>query len=326
MTTSTLPVTIADVEAARERLRGVARHTPLLPYPRTAPRLPDEVWIKPESLQLTGSFKLRGAYNKIAGLSLEERARGVVTYSSGNHAQGTACAAALLGIRAVVVMPDNAPPVKVEGTRALGAEIVRCGPASDERQAVAEQLAAERGLVIVPPFDDPWIMAGQGTVGLEIADDLPPVEVVLVPVGGGGLISGVATAIKARRPQARVIGVEPALAADAQQSFREGHVVAWPAADTSRTLADGVRTQSLGALTYAVIRERVDDIVTVSEEDIRAAVRHYARYLKLVVEPTGALTLAALLSGAYAGRGQCVALVVSGGNIEPRVLASILNE
>ncbi len=326
MTTATLPITIQDIEAARERLRGVARHTPLLPYPRTAPRLPNEVWVKPESLQLTGSFKLRGAYNKIASLSLEERARGVITYSSGNHAQGTACAAALLGVRAVVVMPDNAPAVKVEGTRALGAEIVRCGPASDERQAVAERLAAERGLVIVPPYNDPWVMAGQGTVGLEILGDLPLADVVLVPVGGGGLISGVATAIKARRPEARVIGVEPALAADAQQSLREGHIVAWAAADTSRTLADGVRTQSLGALTYAVIRERVDDIVAVSEDDIRAAVRHYARYLKLVVEPTGALTLAALLSGAYAGRGQRVVAVVSGGNVEPSILAAILSE
>jgi threonine dehydratase len=326
MTTATLPITIQDIEAARERLRGVARHTPLLPYPRTAPRLPNEVWVKPESLQLTGSFKLRGAYNKIASLTLEERARGVITYSSGNHAQGTACAAALLGVRAVVVMPDNAPAVKVEGTRALGAEIVRCGPASDERQAVAERLAAERGLVIVPPYNDPWVMAGQGTVGLEIFDDLPQVDVVLAPVGGGGLISGVATAIKARRPEARVIGIEPALAADAQQSLREGHIVAWDAADTSRTLADGVRTQSLGPLTYAVIRERVDDIVTVSEDDIRAAMRHYARYLKLVVEPTGALTLAALLSGAYAGRGQCVVAVVSGGNVEPSILAAILAE
>src|SRR5207248_2456424 len=160
-------------------------------------------WIKPESLQLTGSFKLRGAYNKIAALPPQERARGVITYSSGNHAQGVACAAALLGVRAVVVMPDNAPPVKVAGTQALGAEVVRCGPASAERQAVAERLAAERGLVIVPPFNDALVMAGQGTAGLEIADDLPNVEAVLVPIGGGGLISGVATAIRGRCPQAR---------------------------------------------------------------------------------------------------------------------------
>jgi threonine dehydratase len=326
MTTTTLPIGIEDVEAARERLRGVAVRTPLLRYPRTAPRLPNEVWLKPENLQLTGSFKIRGAYNKIAALAPEERARGVITYSSGNHAQGVACAAALLGVRATVVMPDNAPPVKVAGTRALGAEIVRCGPASEERRQVAEQLAAERGLMIVPPYNDAWIMAGQGTVGLEIAEDLPQAEVVLAPVGGGGLLSGVATAIKARLPRARVIGVEPVLAADAQESFRAGELAVWPAADVSRTIADGARTQSLGALTYAVIHERVDDIVTVDDDALRAAVRHYARYSKLVVEPTGALTLAALLTGAVDMRGKCVVAVISGGNVEPAALAAILAE
>jgi threonine dehydratase len=324
MSVTTLPITLADVEAARERLRGVVTRTPLLRYPRTAPRLPNEVWFKPENLQLTGSFKIRGANNKIAALPPQERAQGVITYSSGNHAQGVACAAALLGVRATVVMPENAPTVKVEGTRALGATVVFCGPASEERRAVAERLAIERGLVIIPPYNDPWIMAGQGTLGLEIVEDLPQVAVVLVPLGGGGLLSGVATAIKARRPQARVIGVEPALAADGQESLRSGQIVTWPVEAVSRTIADGARTQALGELTYAVIRAQVDSIVTVSDDDIRAAMRHYARYLKLVVEPTGAMTLAALLSGAVDVRDSCVAAVISGGNVEASALAAIL--
>ena len=318
------PITLADIEAARARLAGVIHRTPLLRYPRTAPRLAQELWLKPESLQLTGSFKIRGAYNKIAALDPTERARGVITYSSGNHAQGVACAAALLGVRAVVVMPDNAPVVKVEGTRALGAEIVRCGPSSEERRQIAEQLAAERGLVIIPPFNDPWIMAGQGTVGLEILDDRPEIDTVLAPIGGGGLLGGIATAVKLRRPDVRVIGVEPALAADAQQSLREGHIVTWSAEQVSRTIADGARTQAVGDLTFAAIQAHVDTIVTAEDDALRAAIRHYVRYCKLVVEPTGALTLAAVLAGAIDLRDRRAALVISGGNVEPAALAAIL--
>jgi threonine dehydratase len=313
-----LPVSLAEIEAAAGRIAGQAVHTPLLRLP-----LDGEVYVKPESLQRTGSFKFRGAYNALASTTRERIERGVVADSSGNHAQGVAAAAALLGVPATIVMPENAAQVKVERTAGWGAEIVRCGNSTDERQRVAGEIRDARGFEYIPPFDDARIVAGQGTVGLELVHDLPDVETVVVCIGGGGLISGVATAVKALRPSARVIGVEPELAADAQQSLREGRIVRWSAENVTRTICDGVRTQSLGELTFAAISTLVDEIVTVTEEDVLAAMRYALLEAKLLLEPTGALTLAALLSGAVQAVGPTV-LVASGGNADPALIASLL--
>jgi threonine dehydratase len=304
------------IQAAAERLRGVTVRTPVVPFTGPPPRL----FVKAESLQPIGAFKLRGAYNAIASLPAAERARGVITYSSGNHAQGVARAARLLGTTAVIVMPDDAPAIKRERVEADGAEIVVVGPASDERQARAEAIAAERGLAIIPPFDDDGIIAGQGTAGLEILEDLPSTGLVLVPVGGGGLASGVATAIKTLRPDVHVIGVEPELAADARASLARGEIVRWAAADVSRTIADGARTQALGERTFAHLTAYLDGIVTVTEEEIAAAVRLAAERARLVVEPSGALAIAAAVFHpgeiGLPADGDTVA-VASGGNVDP---------
>jgi threonine dehydratase len=310
-------VTIDAIRAAARTLLGVAIRTPLVPY---GP-LEDRILLKAESLQPIGAFKIRGAYVAVASLTAVERARGVITYSSGNHAQGVARAARLLGAPAVIVMPDDAPTIKRERVAADGAEIVIVGPASDERRERAEAIAAERGLAIIPPYDDDRIIAGQGTVGLEIAEEVPDVAAVLVPIGGGGLASGVAAAMKALVPGARVIGVEPELAADARDSLERGEIVHWSAADVSRTIADGTRTQALGERTFAHLRAHLDGIVTVSEAEIAAAVRLIAERSRLVAEPSGALALAAIVfRGAELGLGDLggpVVGVVSGGNVDP---------
>lgn len=310
-------VTLQAIRAAAETLRGVSARTPLVAFgDPTERRL-----LKAESLQPIGAFKIRGAYVAVGSLTPAQRARGVITYSSGNHAQGVARAARLLGAPAVVVMPLDAPAIKRERVAADGAEIVIVGIASDERQRLAESIAAERGLSIIRPFDDDRIIAGQGTIGLELVDDLPDLAVVLVPIGGGGLASGVATAIKALRPGIRVIGVEPELAADAQESLTRGQIVRWPAELVSRTIADGTRTQALGLRTFAHLRAYLDGIVTVSEAEIAGAVRLAAERSRLVVEPSGALSLAAMaFHGAelgLAGVDGSVVAVVSGGNVDP---------
>ena len=259
-------------------------------------------------------------------LSEDERQRGVITYSSGNHAQGVAYSARALRAKAVVVMPRSAPVNKVEATRALGAEIVPVGPSSSERQAKAEELAAEHGYVIIPPFNDEKIIAGQGTTGLEIVEDLPGVELVLVPVGGGGLISGVATAVKHLRPQAKIIGVEPELAADAQASLRAGNIVVWSAEQVGRTLADGLRTQHVGEINFEHIRHYVDDVITVSEGEIREAMRRLALGARLVAEPSGAVAPAAFLFHTdELPRAEKAVAIISGGSVEPQILASVLD-
>ena len=250
---------------------------------------PRKLFLKLENLQPIGAFKLRGAYNKVASVTDEERRRGVISYSSGNHAQGVAYAARALGVKAIIVMPGNAPKNKLEATAALGAEIVIVGPSSEERRLRAEELAAEHGYAIVPPYNDEKIIAGQGTVGLEILEDLPNVETVLVPVGGGGLISGISAAIKLSNPQVNVIGVEPELAADAQASLRAGRIVSFPAEQVSRTLADGLRTQSIGAINFEHMRAYVDDIVIVTEDEIREATRLLSANAKTLAEPSGAV-------------------------------------
>lgn len=305
------------IRRAATLLVGVTLRTPLIAFGPPERRR----FLKAESLQPIGAFKLRGAYVAIASLGPQERARGVVTYSSGNHAQGVARAARLLGVRCVVVMPADAPTIKRARVEADGAEIVTVGLASDERRSVAERLAAERNLAIIPPYDDDRIIAGQGTCGLEIAEDVPDLGLVLVPVGGGGLAAGVAAAVRALRPTARVVGVEPELAADARESLERGHIVRWPAELVGRTIADGTRTQSLGERTFAHLATLLDGIVTVSEAEIAAGVRLAAEEARLVVEPSGALPIAALrFRAAELGLDRtdgAVVAVVSGGNVDP---------
>ena len=318
-------VTLDDIILAQTRLRGACPHTPLLPNPRQEKdRL---LFFKAENFQPIGSFKLRGAYNKIASLSDEERKRGVIGYSSGNHAQGVAYAARALGVKAILVMPSTAPKVKLESTRAMGAEVVVVGPGSSERLAKAEELARQHGYVIVPPYNDEKIIAGQGTIGLEIFQDMPEVETVLAPIGGGGMVSGIATALKMSKHGVKVIGVEPEMANDAQQSFRAGRLVEIPAEQTTRTIADGLRTQSIGAIPFEHIRKYVDDVVTVSEAEIIEAVRRMVMDAKLVAEPSGAVTFAAFLFHRdQLPRTRYNVAVISGGNIEPHVLARIMTE
>jgi threonine dehydratase len=316
-------VSLDDIKLAQQRLCGIATRTPLIAYPRQQPGR--ELHLKPESLQPIGSFKLRGAYNKIASLADAERQRGVISYSSGNHAQGVAFAARALGVKAVIVMPNNAPQIKIDSTRALGAEVVFVGPASSERKARAEDLAREHGYAIIPPYNDEKIIAGAGTTGLEIFADLPDADLVLVPVGGGGLISGIAAALKLSGSQAKVIGVEPELASDAQASLRSGRIVEFSAGQVSRTLADGLRTQSVGEINFDHIRRFVDDIVTVSESEMLAAIRTLALDGKLVAEPSGAVTFAAFLFCAdQLPPARKTVAVISGGNIEPDLLSRIL--
>ena len=314
---------LGDIGEARRRLRGVALRTPLVPCPHGRPGR--ALYFKPESLQPTGAFKLRGAYNKIFSLSPEERRRGVIAHSSGNHAQAVAYAARALGTRAVIVMPRDAPRVKLEATAVLGAEVVPVGADSGERVRRAGELAAEHGYVPVPPYDDEILIAGQGTIGPEILEDLPEVETVLVPVSGGGLISGIAAAIKLSRPDVRVIGVEPELAADARASMKSGRLVEFPAEQVGRTVADGLRVRRLGETPFEHVCAFVDDIVAVAEEEIIEAMRRLALRVRLVAEPSGAVTFAAYLfhRDELSASRRTVA-VISGGNVEPRLLAEVL--
>jgi len=340
-------VSLDDIRAAQTLLHGIAVRTPLFEWTGAGDQR--KLYLKLENLQPIGAFKLRGAYNKVASLSDEERRRGVISYSSGNHAQGVAYAARALGVKAIIVMPGNAPKNKLDATAALGAEIVTVGPSSEERRLRAEELAAEHGYAIVPPYNDEKIIAGQGTVGLEILDDLPNVETVLVPVGGGGLISGVSAAIKLSnialshpalghpqlghpqlgqaklvQPRAKVIGVEPELASDARASLRAGRIVSFPAEQVSQTLADGLRTQSIGAINFEHIRAYVDDIVSVTEDEIREAMRALSANAKTLAEPSGAVAAAAFLFHADELPKTAINVaVISGGNIDPTLLAEL---
>jgi threonine dehydratase len=316
-------IILEDIRLAQRRMRGVALPTPLVPCPHG-----DEdrtLYFKAENLQPTGAFKLRGAYNKISSLPPEERRCGVVAHSSGNHAQAVAYAARSLGVRAVIVMPRGAPRVKLDAAAALGAEIVLVGDDSAERTRKAEELAAQHGYVPVPPYDDETLIAGQGTVGLEILKDLPEVEAVLVPVSGGGLISGVAAALKLSRPEVRVIGVEPELAADARASLKSGRLVEFPAEQVGRTIADGLRVRKLGDAPFEHVRAFVDDIVAVSEDEILEALRRLVLRVRLVAEPSGAVPFAAYLFHREELPATRVNVaVLSGGNVEPHFLAEVL--
>ncbi|HSR42369.1 MAG TPA: threonine/serine dehydratase [Longimicrobiales bacterium] len=314
-------VSLEDVEAAAERIRGVPVRTPLLPCPGLSETLGAEVRLKCESLQRTGSFKIRGAYHFVSRLPREDLERGVVTYSSGNHAQAMALAARLRDVRAVVVMPTTAPAVKVEGARRLGAEVVFEGTTSVERQRRAEAMAREQGLTVVPPFDHPDIIAGQGTVGLETAQEWPELDTFVVPVGGGGLASGSAVAIRALIPEARIVGVEPVGAASMRAALDADEVVELDGIDT---IADGLAPVRAGELTFRHVRALGDDVATVEDEAIREAAAWLLTRRKLVVEFSGAATVGALRSGAVPVEGRRVAAVLSGGNLDPSLLGELL--
>jgi threonine dehydratase len=318
-------VSIDAIRAAADRIARIAVKTPLVrAYFQD---VPGAVWLKAESLQPIGSFKLRGAANKILQLTPDEIARGVITYSSGNHAQGVAYAAREVGAKAVIVMPSNAPEIKRAATIALGAEVVDVGVASSERLSKAEELVREHGYVVIPPYDDEQIITGQATCGLEIIESLPEIDLVLAPVSGGGLLSGIATAVKRISPKTKVFGVEPDLAGDAAESFRTGKMVTWPAELTSRTIADGLRTQSVGLRNFAHIQAFVDGIVTVTEAEIRAAMRAIVGSARIVPEPSGAASSAALLfHRAELPAFKTAVAVVSGGNVDPVLLAEVLTE
>jgi threo-3-hydroxy-L-aspartate ammonia-lyase len=325
-------VSLDEIRAAAQRLHGVIIRTPLVPFLAAEPA---RLLIKPESLQPVGSFKLRGAYNAIATLPDEARQRGVVAHSSGNHGYAVAYAAALLGVKAAVVVPENAPAVKTDAIAGAGAELVRVPPTLAARIAASNQIAQSRGYAEIPPFDDRRVIAGQGTIGLEIAEDRKdePPAAVLVPVSGGGLISGIAAAVHALSPDTRIIGVEPELAADARASLHSGTRVAWPTADVTRTMADSLRVEQVGELPFAHIREYVSDIVTVTDEEMLTTVRRLARQARLVAEPGGSVAVAAALFRSAAelgtaepgtGGGPLVA-ILSGGNIDPALLGNVLS-
>lgn len=336
-------VTLADVEAAAERLRGIALRTPLLAFgPLPAESAGPRAWLKAENLQPIGAFKIRGAYNALSQLSDRERAAGVVSHSSGNHAQGVARAARLLGIRAIIVMPSDAPAIKVAGVRADGAEIDVVGPDNEERITRAHDLAERHAMALVPSFDDARIVAGQGTVGLEIVEQLQEYRsaepgmvssgsdrplTVLVPIGGGGLSAGVCVAVKGLRPDATVIGVEPELAADAADSMQQDRIVRWGPELTGRTIADGTRTSALGRIPFSILRRLLDGVLTVSEADIKVAMLEAATRARIVAEPSGALPIAAWRRhrAELPAEGDTV-MVVSGGNVDPDLYCRLLAE
>jgi threo-3-hydroxy-L-aspartate ammonia-lyase len=315
-----LLVSLDDVKEAARRLEGIVVRTPLLRSVELSEEVGGEIRLKCESLQRIGAFKARGANNFVLQLSDEEAARGVITYSSGNHAQAVALAAGLRGVRAVVVMPTTAPPVKREGAERLGAEIVVEGTTSLHRKGRAEAIAEAEGLVMVPPFDDPWIIAGQGTVGLEIVEDWPEVDTVLVPIGGGGLVAGVAAAVRRLLPDARVVGVEPEGAASMRAALDAGGPVPL---ERISTIADGLAPVRSGELTYLHVRDLVEDVITVDDAAIRDAARFLLLRQKLVVEYSGAATVAAVRSGRVDAAGRRVAAILSGGNLDPSLLLEL---
>jgi threonine dehydratase len=313
-------VTWADVQSAARILEGKAHRTPVLTS-RTVDRLTSaRVFFKCENLQRGGAFKFRGAYNALHHLGGDEKVRGVIAYSSGNHAQAVAIAGSLLGVPAVIVMPADAPQVKIEATRGYGAEVVLYDPARDDRMAIAREIATARGLTLVPPFDHPHIVAGQGTAAKELIEETGPLDVLLVPCGGGGLLSGCAIAARALAPEAAVIGVEPSLGDDVVRSFRSGVIqrVDYPA-----TIADGARTSAPGEITFPLIMHYVADMLTVDDEALLRTLWFVWERLKIVVEPTGVLGIAALLEGRLDARGKRVGVVLSGGNADFKSLCAL---
>lgn len=321
MIDTTLAVSFDDVRAAAERLRGVAHRTPVVTSRTLDERTGAKVFLKAENLQRIGAFKFRGAYNRIAQLTPEQRRGGVVAFSSGNHAQGVALAAQLLGVPATIVMPDDAPAAKLAATRGYGAEVVTYDRVRMNRAELAASIAAEKGATLVPPYDDPAIIAGQGTVALELIEETGALDALLVPAGGGGLLAGCALAATALSPGVQMYGVEPEAGDDWVRSLAENRIVSIP---VPKTIADGQQTQAPGDLTWPIVRRFAAGILTVSDDEIRAAMRFAFERLKLVVEPSGATALAALLCGRIDAHGKRVGIVISGGNADPAVFASAI--
>jgi threonine dehydratase len=317
----TLAISYQDVAAAAQRLAGVAHRTPVMTS-RTANELTGaELFFKCENFQRMGAFKVRGAYNSLAQFSAEQRRAGVVAFSSGNHAQAIALSARLLGMPAAIVMPHDAPPIKIEATRGYGAEVLLYDRYKEDREAIGQQLARERGMTLIPPYDHPQVMAGQGTAALELMQDVGRLDLLLVCVGGGGLISGCAVAAHHLQPECRVIGVEPEAGNDVQQSLRRGEIVH---IEVPRTIADGAQTQQPGRYTFPVIQALVADVVTVSDEALTRALRFFAGRMKIVVEPTGCLGAAAAFEGVVDVRGRRVGVILSGGNVDMARYATLL--
>jgi threonine dehydratase len=308
-----MEVTYADVAAAHERIKPCAKRTPVLASSTIDALTGAKVHFKCENFQRMGAFKFRGAYNALSQLAPEQRRRGVVAFSSGNHAQAVALAGKLLGVPATIVMPTDAPRVKLEATRGYGAEIVTYNASNEDRQKIAERLAAERGLTVIPPFDHPHILAGQGTAAKELIEETGPLDILMVPCGGGGLLSGCSIAARHLSPNCRVFGVEPAAGDDGLRAFRAGKLVTIPLPDT---IADGARTMSLGKLTFSIIQKNVSDFLTVTDEELLKWMFFLWERMKIVVEPTGALAAAALLQGKIDAKGKQVGVVISGGNVD----------
>jgi threonine dehydratase len=317
----TLSINHADVRAAAARLAGIAHRTPVATSRTANQRTGAQLFFKCENLQRMGAFKFRGAYNALSQFTPEQRRAGVVAFSSGNHAQAIALSGRLLGIPATIVMPNDAPQMKVDATRGYGAEVQLYDRYSEDREAIGRKLADERGMTLIPPFDHPHVMAGQGTAALELIEDAGPLDVLLVCVGGGGLISGCAVAAKHALPQCRVIGVEPEAGNDVQQSLRRGEIVH---IDVPQTIADGAQTQAPGRFTFPVIRALVDDVLTVTDRQLVLTMRFFAERMKMVVEPTGCLAAAAVLEGMLDVRGQRVGIIISGGNVDIDRYAELL--
>lgn len=314
-------LTFNDILKAKERLRGVAHRTPVLTSTRFNERAGCEIYFKAENLQRMGAFKFRGAYNKIASLSDEERGRGVIAHSSGNHAQAVALVSKIFGIPAVIVMPEDAPQAKVAATRGYGAEVILYDRYRDSREAISERLSKERGLTLVPPFDDYLVMAGQGTAALELLEDVPALDFLLVPCSGSGLLAGCAVAAKYLCPSIRLFGVEPEAGNDTWQSFRKGERVEIP---VPKTIADGLQVQAPGRLTFPIIQQLVEDILLVSDEELIATLRFILERLKVLVEPSGAAGAAVAFHRKFDFAGKRVGVILSGGNVDPGKLAGWL--
>ena len=317
----TLAISFDDIEAAAARLKGVAHRTPAMSSRFSGEHTGAQVYFKCENLQRMGAFKFRGAYNALAQFSQQQRRTGVVAFSSGNHAQAIALAARLLKMPATIVMPNDAPAVKITATKGYGADVVLYDRYTEDREAIGQRLATERGMTLIPPYDHPHVMAGQGTAALELIQDVGSLDVLLVCVGGGGLISGCAVAAQGLAPECRVIGVEPAAGNDVQQSLAAGRIVH---IEVPRTIADGAQTQHPGTLTFPVIQRHVERILTVTDEQLVATMRFFAERMKLVVEPTGCLAAAAILEAGFDVRGKRVGVIVSGGNIDVRRYGELL--
>jgi threonine dehydratase len=318
---SQLPICFDDIVHAHERIAKVAHRTPVLTSSTANTLTGAQIFFKCENFQRAGAFKFRGAYNAIAQFSAEQRARGVVAFSSGNHAQGIALSARLLDVKAVIVMPQDAPAIKVAATRGYGAEVVLYDRYTEDREAIGRQLAEQRGLTLIPPYDHPHVMAGQGTLVKELIEEVGELDALLVPLGGGGLLSGCATAAKAMLPACQVFGVEPQAGNDGQQSFRTGQIVH---IETPDTIADGAQTQHLGNYTFPVIQALVDDILTVDDGALVEAMKFFASRMKILVEPTGCLGAAALFSRQIDLTGKKVGVVISGGNLDLMRFAALL--